>query len=220
MKAKKSAFLKRKACVMKKTMELSVLCDVKACAIIIDADGTVETWPKNSTDLNPILDRYRQKHSSNNKKQSNNVDVLSKLNSKIESVKTRIEFLKGKSIRNGDESDAEREEFSEILRQITGSSVEEIGAADEHQCPLGYWDGGPIEEQQCPLGYWNGGPIEEQQCPLGYWNGGPIEEQQCPLEYYWDGHIDCNYGQHEQPCPDYWDFGAGSEYQCHPTRQY
>ncbi|MCD7447009.1 hypothetical protein HAX54_021642 [Datura stramonium] len=151
---------------MKKTMELSVLCDVKACAIIIDADGTVETWPKNSTRSEP-----------------NSLD------------------------RNGDESDAEREEFSEILRQITGSSVEEIGAADEHQCPLGYWDGGPIEEQQCPLGYWNGGPLEEQQCPLLL--NEVHRRTAMSTGVLLDGYIDCNYGQHEQPCPDYWDFEQG-----------
>lgn len=136
MKGKRSAFLKRKACVMKKTMELSVLCDIKACAIIVDADGTVETWPRNSTDLNPILDQYRKKHCL--KKQSNNVvadanNVLSKLNSKIEAVNKRIEFLKGISTMNRDDGDGEREEFSEILKEIIGSSnFQEI----EQRCPM------------------------------------------------------------------------------------
>ncbi|PHT31303.1 hypothetical protein CQW23_27640 [Capsicum baccatum] len=69
---------------MKKTMELSVLCIVKACTIMVDADGMVETWPRDRND------RYQHRHSLNKKKHTNNVavenpkDVLYKLDSKIE----------------------------------------------------------------------------------------------------------------------------------------
>ncbi|OIT21656.1 PREDICTED: uncharacterized protein LOC109218635 [Nicotiana attenuata] len=155
MKADKRALLKRKACVLKKTMELSILCDIKACAIIVDADGTVESWPKYPTDLNPILDRYKQ-YSLKKQKKNNDVvvdventkgkeNVLLALDSKIEAVKRRIEFLNGKSITamNSD-GDGEREEFAEILSDIIGGGSNSVNAQEfgptEIQ-PCAYWDG-------------------------------------------------------------------------------
>nr|XP_027075649.1 uncharacterized protein LOC113699479 [Coffea arabica]XP_027078767.1 uncharacterized protein LOC113702031 [Coffea arabica] len=59
MRAKKQSFRKRKDCVLKKSMELSVLCDIKVCAIVIDANGKVETWPENKDDLMKIAKLYK-----------------------------------------------------------------------------------------------------------------------------------------------------------------
>ncbi|KAK4339476.1 hypothetical protein RND71_040938 [Anisodus tanguticus] len=131
-------------------MEISALCDVKACAIIIDADGTIETWPKNPTDVTPILDQYRKKHYLNKKKHNNNVDVvvenpndvLSKLNSKIDAVKKRIEFLKGISTMNRD-GDGGREDLSDIIGSSNSATVN-VQESDtiEQPRPLDYyWDG-------------------------------------------------------------------------------
>lgn len=41
------SFKKRKASILKKMRELSVLCDVQACAIVMDPEGETETWPEN-----------------------------------------------------------------------------------------------------------------------------------------------------------------------------
>lgn len=142
---------KREACVMKKTMELSVLCDVKACTIIVDADGSVETWPKNPSDLNSILDQYRKRNSR--KKQSDNVvvaaednpqDVLSKLNSKIEAVEKRIEFLKRKSITDGcgkEKNSLKKREFHWDGEIELSDNCFAAANNVEEPCPEGYfWD--------------------------------------------------------------------------------
>ncbi|KAJ8573034.1 hypothetical protein K7X08_009545 [Anisodus acutangulus] len=121
-----------------------------------------------------------KKHSSNKKRQTNNVDVvvenpkdvLSKLNSKIEAVNKIIEFLEGKSIMN---HDGEREEFSEILNDIIGSSgsatvnVQESGPI-EQPCPLDYYWDGHIELSDNNYATANVQEIRnEQSCPMAYW---------------------------------------------------
>ncbi|CAI9775209.1 unnamed protein product [Fraxinus pennsylvanica] len=58
LKAIEKSFLKRKDCIKKKTMELSVLCDVKVCAIIVGPDGTVETWPESRNDVQQVIEMY------------------------------------------------------------------------------------------------------------------------------------------------------------------
>ncbi|KAL2557007.1 uncharacterized protein Fot_01746 [Forsythia ovata] len=40
-------------------MELSVLCDVNACAVIIGPDGSVETWPENLNHVQHVIQLYR-----------------------------------------------------------------------------------------------------------------------------------------------------------------
>ncbi|CAI9772365.1 unnamed protein product [Fraxinus pennsylvanica] len=58
LKAIEKSFLKRKDCIKKKTMELSILCDVKVCAIIIGPDGTIETWPESRNDVQRVIEMY------------------------------------------------------------------------------------------------------------------------------------------------------------------
>ncbi|CAI9117549.1 OLC1v1018951C1 [Oldenlandia corymbosa var. corymbosa] len=54
------SFKNRKDCIKKKTMELSVLCDVKACAVIIGPDGKLETWPENSSDVIELIRAFQK----------------------------------------------------------------------------------------------------------------------------------------------------------------
>ncbi|KAM3362873.1 agamous-like MADS-box protein AGL81 [Capsicum galapagoense] len=60
MKKKASNFKKKKETIVKKTRELSVLCDVKVCAILVAPNGEVDTWPENPTELNPIIQSYKE----------------------------------------------------------------------------------------------------------------------------------------------------------------
>ncbi|KAF3624360.1 hypothetical protein FXO38_30314 [Capsicum annuum] len=57
---KASNFKKKKETIVKKTRELSVLCDVKVCAILVAPNGEVDTWPENPTELNPIIQSYKE----------------------------------------------------------------------------------------------------------------------------------------------------------------
>ncbi|KAL2454189.1 putative ovule protein [Abeliophyllum distichum] len=55
----KKSFKIRKESIKKKTMELSVLCDVNACAVIVGPDGSVETWPENLNHVQRVIQQYR-----------------------------------------------------------------------------------------------------------------------------------------------------------------
>ncbi|XP_022895458.1 uncharacterized protein LOC111409670 [Olea europaea var. sylvestris] len=55
----KKSFLRRKDYIKKKTEELSILCNVKACAIIVGPDGTIETWPESRNDVQRVIEAYR-----------------------------------------------------------------------------------------------------------------------------------------------------------------
>ncbi|XP_027109449.1 uncharacterized protein [Coffea arabica] len=50
---------KRKECIKKKTMELSVLCGIKACIVVVGPSGQVETWPRNPDDVRQIIAMYK-----------------------------------------------------------------------------------------------------------------------------------------------------------------
>ncbi|CAI9787593.1 unnamed protein product [Fraxinus pennsylvanica] len=69
----KSKNLTRKECIKKKTMELSVLCDVKACAVILGPEGQIETWPENHSDVQEMIELYK-KDCLNNKKRKHQHD--------------------------------------------------------------------------------------------------------------------------------------------------
>ncbi|KAL2540778.1 putative ovule protein [Abeliophyllum distichum] len=55
----KKSFKTRKESIKKKTMELSVLCDVNACAVIIGPDGSIETWPEDRNHVQQVIQQYR-----------------------------------------------------------------------------------------------------------------------------------------------------------------
>ncbi|CAH9136603.1 unnamed protein product [Cuscuta epithymum] len=48
-------FENRKASILKQGRELSTLCGVKLCLMIVSPDGKVETWPQNRDDVKAIL---------------------------------------------------------------------------------------------------------------------------------------------------------------------
>ncbi|XP_060193602.1 agamous-like MADS-box protein AGL81 [Lycium barbarum] len=110
-------YRKKKETIKKKTMELSILCGVKACVVLVDPNGQVDTWPENPTDLNPIIQSYKKSLIDGKKvvKSKKNLDLfcdndddqwlsnmsreskeslLVKLNPKLAAVEKRIEFLK------------------------------------------------------------------------------------------------------------------------------
>ncbi|KAH7848640.1 hypothetical protein Vadar_005487 [Vaccinium darrowii] len=51
---------KRMQTVMRKTMELSVLCGVEALTICFGPDGKAKTWPENPIDVNSIINKYKE----------------------------------------------------------------------------------------------------------------------------------------------------------------
>lgn len=95
---------KRKACITKKTMELSVLCDIEACVIMVDDDGSVETWPKNQRDVIKIINKYNTYAGDNNnvkKKKSDGLgELLRMVETKLEALDRRIEVVKNHPIDN------------------------------------------------------------------------------------------------------------------------
>lgn len=59
-RARKLTYANRKDCILKKTMELSILCGTKACTVCIGPNGEVQTWPENQTEVRNIIDSYKQ----------------------------------------------------------------------------------------------------------------------------------------------------------------
>ncbi|KAL3368486.1 hypothetical protein AABB24_009377 [Solanum stoloniferum] len=133
MKGNMLNYKKKKETIEKKTRELSILCDIKACVILVDPDGEVDTWPENPTDFNPIIQSYKENLFHGKRKRTDddgcfekkskknhalfcddgedqwlndvfresNESLLVKLNSKLEAVERRIEFLKMMNYGNG-----------------------------------------------------------------------------------------------------------------------
>ncbi|CAA3016440.1 agamous-like MADS-box AGL81 [Olea europaea subsp. europaea] len=116
-RAIEKSFLNQKDCIKKKSMELSVLCDVKVCAIIVGPDGRVETWPESHDDVRQVIQAYKNcpvdkkkrerpqelDHGGNNKKQKvcavsegvkrtgfTDEDVLRSIDAKLCEVRNRI----------------------------------------------------------------------------------------------------------------------------------
>ncbi|KAL7197685.1 hypothetical protein ACSBR2_020247 [Camellia fascicularis] len=52
-------YKKRKACIIKKTMELSILCDINAFTICFGPNNEVETWPENPTHVKTLINTYK-----------------------------------------------------------------------------------------------------------------------------------------------------------------
>ncbi|KAJ8567713.1 hypothetical protein K7X08_019921 [Anisodus acutangulus] len=114
-KYKKLNYIKKKETIKKKTRELSILCGIKACAILVGPNKEVDTWPENPTDLKTIIQSYKKSLINGKKKVKVNGDqskesLLVKLNSKVAAVEKRIEFLKMVNNGNG------------VVDDVTGSS--------------------------------------------------------------------------------------------------
>ncbi|KAJ0988766.1 hypothetical protein J5N97_007122 [Dioscorea zingiberensis] len=61
-KARWRAFTKRTQGLKKKAYELANLCDVDVLLIVLGPNGSVETWPESSPEVNRVVERY-MKHS-------------------------------------------------------------------------------------------------------------------------------------------------------------
>lgn len=122
-KSRKLVYKTRTKGIKKKTMELSTLCDIKACTIILGPDGNVHTWPENQSEVKAIIDNcrdYKKENKNGHKRarieeglllsqklpkrssddefisglsEDSLKEFLNKIESKIESVKRRVEFL-------------------------------------------------------------------------------------------------------------------------------
>uniref|UniRef100_A0A5B7A007 Uncharacterized protein n=1 Tax=Davidia involucrata TaxID=16924 RepID=A0A5B7A007_DAVIN len=103
---------------MERTMELSILCDIKACGVCFGPNREVETWPERASDVKAILDMWKEKSNQGHDKVQSPVDVKIKaiskweekwldglsmkesiglvecLNSKLEAITNIVEFLK------------------------------------------------------------------------------------------------------------------------------
>ncbi|KAI5683970.1 hypothetical protein M9H77_05198 [Catharanthus roseus] len=86
------SFKKRKACILKKTMELSVLCDVEASAIVVEDNGVVSTWPQNRCDVMNIINKYKAWRLDEKNKKSSELQQQPQLNEGVSSVRSTAEF--------------------------------------------------------------------------------------------------------------------------------
>ncbi|KAL2540779.1 putative ovule protein [Abeliophyllum distichum] len=118
----KKSFKIRKESIKKKTMELSVLCDVNACAVIIGPDGSIETWPEDRNHVQQVIQQYRNCDRKRKRTQeldhgcdehckkkqdvrffsegavknqgTTNQELLTVIDAKLAQVRNRIRFLK------------------------------------------------------------------------------------------------------------------------------
>ncbi|KAK3023416.1 hypothetical protein RJ639_042804 [Escallonia herrerae] len=103
------SYVKRKACIKKKAMELSTLCDIKVCSICLGPAGDVETWPEKPNEVHAIINMYRDKKKleagkslkemaddggfANGLSQESLHDLYREIDAKIEAVEQRVAFL-------------------------------------------------------------------------------------------------------------------------------
>ncbi|XP_055805318.1 uncharacterized protein LOC129874114 [Solanum dulcamara] len=180
------SYRKKKETIKKKTRELSILCDIKACAILLGPNGEVDTWPENPSDFNPIIQSYKRKEKIEDaiddgflkkKSKKNNAlfsddqwlndmmsreskqSLLVKLNSKLEAVEKRIEFLKMVNCGNGGSTSSRKEivladqgssnvEIS--VDQLTTSRGEQVAGANQETYDFDFdefWGSGTVGDQ-------------------------------------------------------------------------
>ncbi|KAK3034352.1 hypothetical protein RJ639_032250 [Escallonia herrerae] len=140
---RRAMYRKRKDCVKKKTMELAMLCDIKACTVIFGPEGDVETWPENPAEVKSIIGMLKdccfKKDFGNIKPTVNEIEretdgekkedfgrVISSLevslmknvlDAKIEAVNRRLEKL---------EKDKEKEQKIAVFQGETGEVQEPL----------------------------------------------------------------------------------------------
>ncbi|XP_049380712.1 agamous-like MADS-box protein AGL103 [Solanum stenotomum] len=59
-KKRKSTLVNRKAGLVKKISELSILCDIKACMIIYEGNYNHKIWPNDSNDVQELINLYKK----------------------------------------------------------------------------------------------------------------------------------------------------------------
>ncbi|KAI7984952.1 Agamous-like MADS-box protein AGL82 [Camellia lanceoleosa] len=129
-KALRVTYMKRKECVIKKTMELSILYGINIVTLYFGPNGKVDTWPQNPNEVNALIKMYKEYAKKSRVRKSHEssfsdyclgaekvakkvsvknedgygwldglstesvISFLGKLESKLEVLKARIEFLK------------------------------------------------------------------------------------------------------------------------------
>ncbi|XP_009789447.1 truncated transcription factor CAULIFLOWER D-like [Nicotiana sylvestris] len=93
-KKRKSTFQKRKACLIKKISELSILCDIKACMIINEGNNyeviSPQIWPNDPNEVQELINFYK-----NQPKRENS--LCSFLENEKKKAEIKMEKLKNKS---------------------------------------------------------------------------------------------------------------------------
>ncbi|KAL7161653.1 hypothetical protein ACSBR2_042178 [Camellia fascicularis] len=129
-KALRVTYMKRKECVIKKTMELSILYGINIVTLYFGPNGKVDTWSQNPNEVKALIKMYKEYAKKSRVRKSREssfsdcclgaekvakkvsvenedgygwldglsaksvISFLGKLESKLEVLKARIEFLK------------------------------------------------------------------------------------------------------------------------------
>uniref|UniRef100_A0A7N0UVW5 MADS-box domain-containing protein n=1 Tax=Kalanchoe fedtschenkoi TaxID=63787 RepID=A0A7N0UVW5_KALFE len=115
-KARKLSFKKRSDGLVKKTRELSILCDIDACLIIYGGSPmSLRTWPEDPKKIDSVLRKCESKRNESSSKHMSLMDFFGNQTCKINEqiAKTRREMARAKF--------AKRIEFG-----LEGMSVEEL----------------------------------------------------------------------------------------------
>ncbi|KAA8541785.1 hypothetical protein F0562_022937 [Nyssa sinensis] len=91
-RARKVSFKKRKESLKKKTMELSILCDIKACTVCLGPNGEVDTWPENPSDVKAVIEMYKEKDHQGQIRQK--VQLSDVLDDKVQKAEKQIDAMK------------------------------------------------------------------------------------------------------------------------------
>ncbi|XP_016463686.1 agamous-like MADS-box protein AGL82 [Nicotiana tabacum] len=149
-KKRKSTFQKRKACLINKISELSILCDIKACMIIYEGNNCEEIWPNDPNEVQELINLYKNQPIEDRSKRENSLSSflenekkkaeikMAKLKKKIKTEKyptwdSRFNYLSEKELRNlagvlekKMENAKEKTEFLKSSRNINQDSNQEI----------------------------------------------------------------------------------------------
>nr|GMD01273.1 agamous-like MADS-box protein AGL81 [Ipomoea batatas] len=93
-KAMKTKYENRKTSILKKSRELSTLCDVQVCVIVVSPDGKLETWPDNLNDVKAVLSAVKESRKPIRSENLREIGDRSRLCSRIKIPKS----VKGKEI--------------------------------------------------------------------------------------------------------------------------
>ncbi|KAK4352748.1 hypothetical protein RND71_028267 [Anisodus tanguticus] len=114
-KNRKSTFLKRKAGLIKKISELSILCDIKACMIIYEGNNNQvtisqhdEIWPNDPNQVQELINLYKNQPLEGQSKRDKNLSSFFENQKKNEEIKaeryptwdSRFDHLSIEELRN------------------------------------------------------------------------------------------------------------------------
>ncbi|CAN4124371.1 unnamed protein product [Withania somnifera] len=108
-KKRKSTFVKRKACLVKKISELSILCGIKACMIIYEGNNQVEIGQNDPNEVEELINLYKNQSLENRSKRAKTLSSFfendQKKKAEIQEEKyptwdSRLDYLSEKELRN------------------------------------------------------------------------------------------------------------------------